>query len=124
MDRDQCGATFIELLAVLAVLAGLAGIVVFVVDRANQRSAVAACRAERREITSAIEAARLANQRQEFPAVAGADGLDAVRVAGFLDFEPPVASFWAYTSPPGGTIDRPRLERVNLASVPLGACPD
>ncbi|MFZ4519327.1 MAG: hypothetical protein ACOYOP_13115 [Microthrixaceae bacterium] len=124
MDRDQRGATIMELLALLAVLAVLAGVVVFVVSGANQRSAEAACRSERRIIASAIESARLANQRGEFPPVAGPDGLDAVRVSGFLDYEPPVASFWAYTSPPGGTVDRPRFERVNLTRVPLGACPD
>lgn len=124
MWQDERGATIVELLAVLAVLGVLAGVVVFVVGGANRRSAEAACRVERREISAAIESARLANERQEYPPVAGPDGLDAVRVAGFLDFEPPAASFWAYTAPAGGTVGSPRLERVNLARVPLGACPD
>ncbi len=122
--RGQRGVSIIELLAVIAVLAVLAGVVVFLVGRTGEDSAKVACRSERRIIGSAIEASRVANQRQEYPAAAGPDGLDAVRVDGFLDYEPPVAEYWEYVLPPGGTTTRPRLERVNTAKVPLHDCPD
>ena len=119
--RSQQGFTLVELLVVVAILAVLAGAVAVAVGRTVDRSAVSACRAERRIVLSALEASRAANQRSEFPAVAGSDGFDAVRVDGFLDWDHP-ARFWRYTAPASSSIGPTNLARADTAAVPATAC--
>ncbi|NLA35760.1 MAG: type II secretion system protein [Actinobacteria bacterium] len=104
--RGQQGFTLIELLVVIAILAILAGVAVVAMSTASQNAAASACRAEGRVVVTAIEAARLDNARHEYPGVAGPDGLDAVRVAGLLQWGQD-STYWAYVNPaqPPGLTD-------------------
>ncbi len=123
MQRSQKGSTLIELLVVLAILGVLGGVVTVAAGEFVDRFAVAACRFERRSLVSAIErAARAANARGEAPPLAGPDGLDGVRLAGFLRWDP-VPRYWEYRRPPGAPLGENVLfRRVGTASIPESAC--
>ena len=71
----------------------------------------------------AMEATRTQNPRSEYPGVEGPDGLDAVRAAGFLDWNP-TSSYWRYAAPAGPEgVDETHLVRTNLGEVSQDACP-
>lgn len=52
------------------------------------------CQYEKRIIQTALESYKVMSDDLEFPAPAGADGMDAVRTAGWLRTE---SSYWQYT---------------------------
>lgn len=119
----QGGFTLIELLAVIAVLAVLSGVVVLATGAAALRARTRACVTEHGVILTALESDKLNNQHGEYAGVAGSDGLDTVRVDGYLDWEPK-STYWRYIAPPlFGRVTSSDLVRVGTTAVPSADCP-
>ncbi len=121
--RSQAGLTLVELLVVVAVLATLASAGMFAATRVRSHSLRQACRAERSVIRVALEATRTQNPRDEYPGVEGPDGLDAVRAAGFLEWDP-ASRWWRYASPAGPDgVESSHLVRTHVDHVSPVDCP-
>jgi Tfp pilus assembly protein FimT len=110
-----------EVLVVVAVLAVLAVVVAVGAGAVTHHTAAVACRAEGDQVRTALEASRASNARNEFPAVAGADGLDAVRVDGFLTWDAST-TYWRYAVPASDSLGPTNLVRTNTTTVPTAEC--
>lgn len=119
---DQRGFTLIEVMVAIAILAILASVVVFALSSATKNADIVACKAERRIVVTALEAARLQNVRREYPGVAGPDGLDAVRAAGVLEWGDD-SEYWNYVNPADTTgLTNTDLVRAGLSRVSAADC--
>lgn len=122
VKQGQGGVSLIEILIVIALLGVLAGVGALALREFVDRSEVGSCRIERRVIATAIEAARADNARDEYPPVAGIDGLDGLRATGLLEWQPTPA-YWNYVPAPGGGAGETALLRVDTAAVAEADCP-
>lgn len=120
--RSDQGATLLELLIVLALLGVLAGVVLVSLGNLTTFADESACVAEHGEILNALEAARIDNHRHEYPGLAGPDGLDAVRVAGYLRWGAE-STHWKYAVPAADSITSANLIRINTGEVSTSDCP-
>lgn len=119
--RGQTGFSLLEVLVVIAMLGLLAGVAALGISRYVRWSETESCRLERHVIVTALEAARLDNIRDEYPPVAGADGLDGLRATGFLEWQV-TSGYWNYAAVPG-EVGLTRLVRVDTAAVAESDCP-
>lgn len=125
--RAQAGSSLVGTTLVLALVAALAGVALFAVSANLERSHADSCVAERTVVVAAIEAARKANPRMEYPAVGrSSDGLDRVREAGFLPYDRH-AVYWRYVTAParGGPegLGEAHLARARTGDVAVDRCP-
>lgn len=120
--RPDAGVTTVELLVVITLLGVLGSAAVAAAGTLLRSSHATACRAEHRTLAVALQAATVGNLRGEPPGVAGPDGLDRVRTAGLLAWEP-TAAYWRYAAPPPpGTSPGAGLTRTRVDVVDLDDC--
>ncbi|MFN8050756.1 MAG: hypothetical protein U0Q22_04940 [Acidimicrobiales bacterium] len=94
--RGQGGFSMLGGLLALAGTATLAGLVAAGGNEQVGAAETTACQYDKSVINTAVEATHLMSADLKYPVAAGADGLDAVRAAGYMKN---VSKYWRYAGP-------------------------